>query len=67
MGRDEGGHLKEEESHAVKNELKGREKGTKQATETVNHLVLLKHREHMGESRGYETPKARRNHAVVWS
>lgn len=34
MGRDEGGHLKEEESPAVKNELKGTENGTKQATET---------------------------------
>lgn len=67
MGRDEGGHVKEEGSPAGKNEPKGTEAGTEQAPEMMNHLLLLKHRKHMGESRGYETPKARRNHNVVWS
>lgn len=52
MGRDEGGHVKEEGSSAAKNEPKGTEAGTEQALEMVNHLLPLKHREHMGQSRG---------------
>ena len=52
MGRDEGGHLKEKDTPTVKNELEGTETGARQAPETVNHLVLLKHREHVGESWG---------------
>ena len=52
VGRDEGGHVKEEGSSAGRNEPKGTEAGTEQALEMVNHLLLLKHREHMGESRG---------------
>lgn len=52
MGRDEGGHVKEEGSSAAKNEPKGTEAGTEQALEMVNHLLPLKHREHMGQSQG---------------
>lgn len=52
MGRGEGGHFKEKDTPTGKSELEGTETGARQAPEIVNHLVLLKHRERVGEPWG---------------